>query len=63
MNQGTMLTGTAQMPTGQLIYLQPPSGAAKVMGIFSSFTVFSSGVLRVSFANGGRRQREAIDRL
>lgn len=32
-NQGTMLTGTTQMPTGQLIYLQPPSGAAKVMGI------------------------------
>ena len=33
MNQGTMLTGTTQMPTGQLIYLQPPSSAAKVMGI------------------------------
>ena len=28
-----MLTGTTQMPTGQLIYLQPPSSAAKVMGI------------------------------
>ena len=33
MNQGTMLTGTTEMPTGQYIYLQPPSGAAKVMGI------------------------------
>ena len=33
MNQGAMLTGTTQMPTGQLIYLQPPSSAAKVMGI------------------------------
>jgi hypothetical protein len=33
MNQATMLTGTTQMPTGQLIYLQPPSSAAKVMGI------------------------------
>ena len=33
MNQGTVLTGTTQMPTGQLIYLQPPSSAAKVMGI------------------------------
>ena len=33
MNQGTMLTGTTQMPTGQLIYLQPPSSAAKVVGI------------------------------
>ena len=33
MNQGTMLTGTAEMPTGQYIYLQPPSSAAKVMGI------------------------------
>ena len=33
MNQNTVLTGTAQMPTGQLIYLQPPSGAAKVIGI------------------------------
>ena len=32
MNQNTVLTGTAQMPTGQLIYLQPPSGAAKVIG-------------------------------
>lgn len=34
MGQATMLTGTTQMPTGQLIYLQPPSSAAKVMGIF-----------------------------
>ena len=33
MNQGTMLTGTTEMPTGQLIYLQPPSGAAKVIGV------------------------------
>ena len=33
MNQGTMLTGTAEMPTGQYIFLQPPSSAAKVMGI------------------------------
>ena len=33
MNQGTMLTGTAEMPTGQLIYLQPPSNASKVLGI------------------------------
>jgi hypothetical protein len=34
MNQGTMLTGTTQMPTGQLIYLQPPSSAAKYIGVF-----------------------------
>jgi hypothetical protein len=33
MNSGTMLSGTPEMPTGQLIYLQPPSSAAKVMGI------------------------------
>lgn len=33
MGQGAMLTGTTQMPTGQLIYLQPPSGAPKVIGI------------------------------
>lgn len=33
MGQATMLTGTTQMPTGQLIYLQPPSGAPKVIGI------------------------------
>lgn len=33
MGQSTMLTGTTQMPAGQLIYLQPPSSAAKVMGI------------------------------
>jgi hypothetical protein len=33
MNQATMLTGTTQMPTGQLIHLQPPSNAAKVLGI------------------------------
>ena len=34
MNQGTMLTGTTEMPTGQLIYLQPPSSAAKYIGVF-----------------------------
>ena len=33
MNSGTMLSGTPEMPTGQLIYLQPPSSAAKVIGI------------------------------
>lgn len=33
MNSGMMLTGTTQMPTGQLIYLQPPSSAPKVIGI------------------------------
>ena len=33
MNQGTMLTGTTDMPAGQFIYLQPPSNAAKVLGI------------------------------
>ena len=33
MGQGALLTGTTQMPTGQLIYLQPPSGAPKVIGI------------------------------
>jgi len=48
MNQGTMLTGTAQMPTGQLIYLQPPSGAAKVIGIL----VIIWGVLLGVFSNG-----------
>ena len=48
MNQGTMLTGTAQMPTGQLIYLQPPSGAAKVIGIL----VIVWGVLLGVLSNG-----------
>lgn len=33
MNSGTLLSGTPEMPTGQLIYLQPPSSAAKVIGI------------------------------
>ncbi|MEK9651691.1 MAG: hypothetical protein VW102_05785 [Poseidonia sp.] len=33
MNSGTMLAGTPEMPTGQLIYLQPPSSAPKVIGI------------------------------
>jgi len=47
MNQGTMLTGTTQMPSGQLIYLQPPSGAAKVVGIL----VVIYGVLLGVFAN------------
>ena len=47
MNQGTMLTGTTQMPTGQLIYLQPPSGAAKVIGIL----VIIYGVLLGVFGN------------
>lgn len=47
MNQGTMLTGTTQMPTGQLIYLQPPSGAAKVIGIL----VIIYGVLAGVFGN------------
>ena len=30
---GPMLTGTTELPPGQLIYLQPPSNAAKVLGI------------------------------
>ena len=47
MNQGALLTGTTQMPTGQLIYLQPPSGAAKVVGIL----VVIYGVLLGVFAN------------
>ena len=47
MNQGAMLTGTTQMPTGQLIYLQPPSGAAKVIGIL----VIIYGVLLGVFGN------------
>lgn len=33
MNQGTILTGTTEAAPGQLIYLQPPSNAAKVLGI------------------------------
>ena len=33
MNSGVMLSGATEMPTGQYIYLQPPSGAAKVMGV------------------------------
>jgi len=33
MNSGTLLSGTPEMPTGQLIYLQPPSSAAKVIGV------------------------------
>ncbi len=45
MNQGTMLTGTTQMPTGQLIYLQPPSGAAKVIGILVIIYGVLAGVL------------------
>lgn len=35
MNSGTMLAGTPEMPTGQLIYLQPPSSAPKVIGILA----------------------------
>ena len=45
MNQGTMLTGTTQMPTGQLIYLQPPSSAAKVVGILVVIYGVLAGVL------------------
>ena len=45
MNQGTMLTGTTEMPTGQLIYLQPPSGAAKVIGILVIIYGVLAGVL------------------
>ena len=49
MNSGTMLAGTPEMPTGQLIYLQPPSNAAKVLGVlmliygimFSLLTIIS----------------------
>ena len=48
MNQGPMLTGTTQMPSGQLVYLQPPSGAAKVIGIF----VIIWGVLFGVLTNG-----------
>jgi hypothetical protein len=33
MNSGTLLTGATELPPGQLIYLQPPSSAAKVIGI------------------------------
>jgi len=33
MNSGTVLSGTTQMPAGQVIYLQPPSSAPKVIGI------------------------------
>ena len=44
MNSGTMLAGTPEMPTGQLIYLQPPSSAPKVIGIlviiYAVFGVF-----------------------
>lgn len=45
MNQDTLLTGTTQMPTGQLIYLQPPSSAAKVVGILSVIYGFIFGIL------------------
>jgi len=34
MNSGTLLSGTPEIPTGQLIYLQPPSSAAKYVGVF-----------------------------
>jgi hypothetical protein len=44
MNSGMMLTGTTQMPTGQLIYLQPPSSAPKVIGILVViYAVFGLG--------------------
>ena len=49
MNQGTMLTGTTEMPTGQLIYLQPPSGAAKVIGILVIVYGVLLGVLGNAF--------------
>ena len=39
-----MLTGTTQMPTGQLIYLQPPSSAAKVIGILLIIYGVLSGI-------------------
>lgn len=49
MNQGTMLTGTTEMPAGELIYLQPPSGAAKVLGILMLvYGVFITGVSALS---------------
>ena len=32
MNEGSFLTGTTQMAPGQIIMLQPPSGAPKIMG-------------------------------
>ena len=44
MNQDTLLTGTTQMPTGQLIYLQPPSSAAKVVGILCVIYGFIFGI-------------------
>jgi len=45
MNQDTLLTGTTQVPSGQLIYLQPPSSAAKVVGILTVIYGFIFGIL------------------
>ena len=33
MNSATLLSGTTQMPAGEVIYLQPPSSAPRVIGI------------------------------
>ncbi len=35
MNEGSFLSGTTQMAPGQIIMLQPPSGAPKVIGILA----------------------------
>ena len=66
MNQGPILTGTAQMPSGQLVYLQPPSGAAKVIGIFVIiwgvlFGVLSNGINMLGSLSIGNATLIALD--
>lgn len=66
MNQGPVLTGTTQMPSGQLVYLQPPSGAAKVIGIFVIiwgvlFGVLSNGLNMLGSLSYGNATLIALD--
>ena len=66
MNQGPMLTGTTQTPSGQLVYLQPPSGAAKVIGIFVIiwgvlFGVLSNGINMLGSLSIGNATLIALD--
>ena len=50
MSEGTFLSGTTEMAPGQLIMLQPPSSAAKVIGILAIvWGVISAGGSLLAF--------------
>jgi hypothetical protein len=55
MQNGSMLTGMAEMPPGQMIFLGPPSGAPKVVGILCTIygvILFGSSALNIVGAFG-----------